>query len=591
MRVRDVLAGIRTAVGVALLLAVVALLFVAWRGPVIEEGSVLVVDLQGSYVEAPEPSFVTQLVRLTREGSASMLGLVDELEKAGYDERLAGVVLRIRDLDIGWGKAQEIRGAVARMRESGRRTVAFLESESFASSLEYYVATSADEVVMPPAGRMPVLGLAAESYFLGGLWEKIGVDVLMERVGDWKSFGEQIAAEEMSEATREMVNWLLDSFEGQLVAGIQDSRDLAPDALSLVRAHPMADAGTLVKLGIVDRVASFSEVVESLGDGPLVEGDTYRGVDPETVGIEPEARVALVYGSGPVVLGDAVTTLTGGPVLASETVSQALLEASEDPDVRAIVFRVDSPGGSALASDVVWQAARDAAERRPLVVSFSDVAASGGYYVACGADAIVSHPGTLTGSIGVVTVESAIGGLLRKLDVGFASATRGEHADLMLVTRLPSAESRAVIEAGVQSVYERFVERVATGRSLPPERVDAVGRGRVWTGAQAAERGLVDALGGIDEAVARAKEAADIDPDVRVELVAYPRPPSLAGRLAEAFGVAVRAEVARSVGPAVAGSVGLRSPLPPSLLRAAELAAALPAGAPLLLPPVLVDIR
>jgi len=276
--------------GLVVLLVLLGALFLTWRGPDVPQGSVLVMDLQGAYVEAPEPAFATRLLRLTRGGPASLLGLVSELDKAGRDDRLAAVVLRIRGLGIGWA-----------------------------------------------------------------LWEQAGVDLHVERVGPYKSFAEVIGGEEMSDAYREMAGSILDSVHGQYASGVE--------------AHPA------------------------------------------TVGMEPEGRVALVYGSGPVLLGEATFTPLGGPVLASETVSTALRDASQDPAVAAIVFRIDSPGGSAMASEIVWQAVRRAAETRP-----------------------------------------AVGELLSRLGIGFETMTRGDHADLLMGTRLPSEASREVLRAAMRDV-------------------------------------------------------------------------------------------------------------------------------------------
>jgi protease-4 len=260
-------------------------------------------------------------------------------------------------------------------------------------------------------------------------------------------------------------------------------------------------------------------------------------VDPAKVGFSPTASFALVYGSGTVTSGEGHAGPTGAPVFASETVSKALEDAANDPDISAIVFRIDSPGGSGLASDVVWQATQRArAKGKPLIASFSDVAASGGYYVAAGADAIVASPGTITGSIGVLVVRPVLAGLLAKLEIGAETITRGAHADLQLGSRPLSPESRELLRREVDSFYALFVKRVADGRPLDVPGVDAVGRGRVWTGAQAAERGLVDELGGLHEAVARAKVALSLDPNTDVALVPYPPPRPLAAQIAELFG-------------------------------------------------------
>jgi protease-4 len=476
------------------------------------------------------------LSRLAAKPPRPLASLLSDLAKAERDPRLAAVVLRVRSLEVGWAKAQEIRDAIARLGEH-RRTIAYLETESFAGNLEYYVASAAQELFVSEATRAPLIGLAGEFLFFGGLFEKLGIAIEVERVGQYKSAAETFAGRQMSDAAREMETALLDSLDEQFVSGIAHSRKLTPEEVrAAINAAP-AEPGELERLRLVDGTLRFDEVVARVGGGSEVKQEDYQRVDPASVGFKPVAKFALVYGSGMVTSGEGYTTPSGSPVLASDTVSQALQDAADDPEIAAIVFRIDSPGGSALAADVVWSAAQRArAKGKPLIASFSDVAASGGYYVAAGADAIVASPATLTGSIGVFVLRPVIGGLLAKLEIGVEAITRGAHADLQLASRPLSPESRLRLRREVYSVYELFVKRVADGRRLDAPGVDAVGRGRVWTGAQAAERGLVDELGGLHAAVQRAKAKLQIDPNADVALVPYPPPRPLAQQIGEMFG-------------------------------------------------------
>jgi protease-4 len=563
-----------------LIVLVIGLLLLWWllpgAGPTVAPGSVLVLNIEGDYVEAAEPSLLSRLIGVERRPFAALLS---DLRKAERDDRLAGMVLRIRNLEIGWAKAQEIRDAIAQVSAAGRKTVAYLELTSFAANLEYYVASAADEVVISPAARAPVIGLAAEFMFLGGLWEIFGIELEVERIGKYKTFADTFTRETMSEAHREMAESLLDSIDAQFIAGIAKGRGLTEDFVRNAIDTAAMTPDEMQALDLIDAARFEDEIVEGLGGGPVIEGKDYALVDPASVGFDPVAQFALVYGSGPVVTGRGESSRSGAPVLASETVSRALTEAAEDDAIAAIIFRVDSPGGSALASDVVWRATQLAEQHdKPLIVSFSDVAASGGYYVACGADAIVASPGTITGSIGVVVLRPVLGGLLEKLDIGFETLTRGSHADLALSTVPLSDASRERLRVEVESIYDLFIDRVADGRALAPERVNEIGRGRVWTGAQAAEMGLVDELGGLRTAARRAKIAAGIDPDADVALVPYPRPLPLTAQLGEAM-----RRIAVSAAP----------PLPiPKLARlATEWLASVPSEAPALLPPFVFDIR
>jgi protease-4 len=565
---------LRYVIGAALL---VALFWWVARGagePRIAQGSLLVIELSGRYVDGSVPL----LSRLRGEPIQSLLGLTSELRKAARDERLAGVVFRVRALDLGWAQAEEIRQAILRLSEKGKQTLAVLEVEGFGNA-PYYVASAAGRVVATPGGNSPFLGLAAEYLFLGGLFEKLGVDVEYERVGEYKSAVESYAETKMSDANREQTNALLDSIDAHFVSSIAAARKRSEDQVRLAIDSAPSAPEEWKQQGLVDDVAPFDAAVKALGDHPLVKAEDYAQVTPEGVGFRPAATFAIVHAVGPVVVGEG--SLSGGrPVMASDTVAEAIHDAAEDGKVKAIVLRIDSPGGSPLASDLIWQAIRDArAGGKPVVASLSDVAASGGYYVASAADTIVSQPQTLTGSIGVFVIRPVLAGLFEKFGVTVESLTRGARADLLLSTVPLSAETRAVLRQDVQNTYRRFLSRVAEGRSLDTAAVDRVARGRVWTGAQAREVGLVDRLGGVSEAVLAAKEKIGLAADADVLLVQYPPPKPVLEQLIEALQGGVRVELLD---------------WPSALTGFSELAGVLrllPTGAPLLIPPGWVEVH
>jgi protease-4 len=562
------------AIVVVVLLLFGVLVLRAGSGPDVQPGSALVMDIAGEYVEEPQRPAIANLFRRPVK---PLVSLLSELAKVERDPRITHVIMRIGDLQVGWGKAQEIRSAFEQLRASGRRVIAYLEIEKYGSNAEYYVASAAEEIHLAPATRSPFAGLAAEYLFFGGLFEKLGVEVEYERIGRYKSAVESLAERSMSDPSREMANSLLDSIETQFVSAIAQGRGLTPTRVREIIDEAPATADELVASGLVDGVSYFDELVQSLGEPPLVKDSDWARVDAGKLGFSPEATLALVYGSGPVVIGEGATDRSGDPVLASRTVAEALADAADDPEIDGIVFRVDSPGGSALASDLVWHAVERAQESgKPVIVSLSDVAASGGYYVASGADVIVADPATLTGSIGVFVLRPVFGELLDKLDIGVETLTRGKHADLYLSSRSLSPGSRERLRADIEAIYELFVARVAEGRSLTPEQVDAVGRGRVWTGEQALERGLVDSLGGLRVATLEARQALGLDPKADVALIPYPAPPTLAEQLGELLGGA---------------SATILPELPDSLRGVLRLLRATPPGAPALVPPVLVEIR
>ncbi len=556
-----------------------ALWYLTPLSPEVEPGSTLVMEIRGDFVEATGPSLLSGLLA---DQPTPFAALLSDLKKASRDERIDAVVLRIEPLGIGWGKAEEVRWAIEAISAAGKRTVALLEMASFGANLEYFVASAADEVVVSPATQSPVVGLAAEYLFLGGVWEKVGIGLEVERIGRYKTAADAIAGREMTPAHREMANALLDSIDEQFVAGIASGRGLQHGAVRRAIDAAPSDPEELVAAGLADGVRHYDQVVAGLG-GPVVEGRDYARVGLADVGIESVTQFALVYGSGNVVQGRAPAT-PARPILASHTVSEALVDAALDESFAGIIFRIDSPGGSAFASDQVWRATQVARKQgKPLVASFSDVAASGGYYVAAGADAIVAPGTSITGSIGVVSLRPVLRGLYDKLGIGVESLTRGERADLLLSSEPLSEESRESWRREIQATYELFLERVAQGRDLEIDEVDRLARGRVWTGAQAFELGLVDELGGLRVAVERAKREAGIAPEEDVVLVPYPPRRSLAEQLSETLwraGAALRPELPL---PAV-----LRRGV---LARLEQWVAAVDGAGPALLPSIVFDVR
>jgi protease-4 len=545
------------------------------EGPVIEDGSILVLPIEGRYVESQDPSL---LARILTDTGMSFAALLSEMKKAERDDRLSRVVLRIRTLAIGWGQAQELRDAIRRLREAGRRPIAYLEVAGFGANIEYYVASAADEVQIAPAGFGGVVGLAGEYFFLGQMWKKFGIEFDVARAGRYKSAVETLTGDEMSDAYREAANSLLDSINHQFISGIAESRDLTPATVRAVIDRAPMTPREMLNHNLVDEIAFFDELLASF-DGPTVEASDYAQIDLASLGFDPVAQFALVYGSGSVVVGEGRASSRGNPVMASDTVADALEAAADDPEIDAIIFRIDSPGGSVLAADIIWRAVEVAKQSgKPLIASFSNVAASGGYYVAAGADAILAPPGSVTGSIGVFALRPVLKGLLDKLDINVETMTRGAHADLLIASQPLSPETAAILDREIEAIYRLFIERVAAGRKLDLQKVDAIAQGRVWTGEQALERGLIDELGGLSEAVLRAKLALDLDADADVALMPYPE----AGTLAQQLTDTLRRISLEAVQD---------SPLQNFAERMQIWFDAAPVGAPALVPPFAFDIK
>jgi len=545
-------------------------------GPVIDPGTTLVLEIGGEYAEASQAPWISRVIG---EGSPPFSGLLGRFAMAERDARLGAVVIVIRPLSIGWGKVGELREAIGRLAAAGHPTIAFLEMATFSGSREYFLASAADEVWVVPAGSVPVMGLAAEYFFLGGLWEKLGIEFDVAKAGRYKSAVEVYTATEMSEPSREMANSLLDSTNDFFLSGIAQGRGMsAADVRAAIDQGPILPV-ELESLGLIDGVEHLDVLLDALGEA-VVEHDEYAAVSPEDVGFAPVARAALIYGSGPVVSGWGARSPGSGSVFAASRTAEALDRAAEDPSIDAIILRIDSPGGSALAAEEIWRSIGAAQQAgKPIVASFSDVAASGGYYVAVAADEIVSNDATLTGSIGVFALRPALAGGLAKLGVSSEALTRGRHADFMLANPPLSPGGRTRLQAMVLQIYELFVSRVAEGRSMERDAVDRVGQGRVWTGSQAYELGLVDFLGGLHMATERVRRRLDLNADADVALVPFPPPRSLSEELSDALDVRL------------AGLVEARWPLPEALGRARSWFAGLPMGSPLLVPPYLIEIR
>lgn len=503
----------------------------------VEEGSWVRLDLEGAYDEQVPDDVLSHLLR---ERSTSFLDLLLTIRDAGEDPRVAGMVVRVRPLSMGWAKAQEIRDALLTFRTHGKPLHAYLELELSGGTMEYYVASAAERVHVPPAAAAPVTGLLSQFVFLGGLWEKLDIDMQVLKIREYKTFGDMLSEKTMTPWHREMANALLDSLYEQLVDGIAAQRNLQPAAVRAAIDRGVATADELVGAGFVDDAQGLDELRVALVGADsewLSDADYAAARRPLPAAAAVRNKVAVIYGVGAVMTGESKQSATGPEsTMGSDTLGEAFAEAAKDNSVAAIVFRVDSPGGSALAADLIWQAASTARSKKPVIVSMSDVAASGGYYVAAPGNRIVAGPGTLTGSIGVVLAKPNVSGLLAKLGINTEQVQRGEMASMLSLNESFTPAQLKRVQATMEHVYELFLQRVAEGRNLDRAKVNEVGRGRVWTGAQAQERGLVDDLGGFLTAINAAKSAAGIPTEERVALVFYPQHKTLVQRLGKALG-------------------------------------------------------
>jgi protease IV len=551
-----------------LLFLVVLALFVVnriWsRGPVIQPGSFLLVELEGEYTEGPPQPLLERLF----EEHKSFFELMGSLRKAVADQRVAGVIVRVGPIDAGWAQARDIRDALKAVRDGGKRVIAFIDNEGAAANLGYYIASVANSVYLPPGAATMLNGLSAHFLFLGGLWEKMDVAMEVQQIREYKTFGDMVSRREMSPAHREMANWLLDDLNDEFVNAIAEGRRIAvPEVLSTIDTCPAA-ATEYVEAGLADRVAFFDEMLTEVGGGTrahVVREEEYHRVPAEPLGLSGGGKIALIHAVGNIVGGDDPRRGVMGGAVGSRSLARAFRQAAEDPSIKAVVFRIDSPGGSASASDQVWHAARATREKKPVIASLGNVAASGGYYMAAGADKIVAEPGTLTGSIGVVLLKPNVSGLLARFGIGSDALGRGRYSRVLDLTKPLDKAELALVKTQMEGVYRRFLDRVAEGRKMTVEEVDAIGGGRVWTGRQAKQRGLVDEIGGLQVAIRLAAEQGGIENPDRATVVHLPKPQNTIARLLASYRVDAAAAMPDVISDTLAPVLDVYSNLEPGV--------------------------
>lgn len=454
----------------------------------------------------------------------TVLDFIEMMEKAKKDRTIQGMFLRIDPLEIGWAKLQEIREAILDFRNSGKKVICFME---MAGDKEYYLATVADKIVMMPGGYLLLDGLASEVTFIKGTLDKLGIKADLEHIGEYKSASDLVTREKMSDAHREVVNSVLDDFYAQFTEGIASGRGWAVSGVKAkIDSGPYTPAEAL-KANLVDTLAYYDDwekIAEGMeGQKPCkLSEKKYSGTKEHRYSWAIPPKIAIVYGVGSIFSGESGSAPLLGKIMGSETIARAIKKAREDGSIKAVVFRVDSPGGSGAASEVIWHEVVLTREKKPIIVSMSDVAGSGGYYVACAADTILAMPGTYTGSIGVITGKVDLSGLYEKIGFSKEIVKRGKHADFYTTAREFNHEEKEVVKRQIKEFYDEFVGKVAQGRGRTYDEIDGVARGRVWTGNQGIKNGLVDELGGLKKAIQIAKEKAGIPEGKEVEFVLLP---------------------------------------------------------------------
>lgn len=506
-----------------------ALLFSSMGKPRVENNSVLVLKVSGELPDYAPEDPMARVFGIIQ--SQSFSDLLTQLRKAKVDNRIGAVLLDIDFPGIGWGRAEELREAIKDFRASGKPIYAYME---VGSNKEYYIAAAAEKIFLPPAGDLYLTGFAANVMFYRGSLDKLGIEPQFIKIGKYKNAPDQYTEKKMTDGHREVVNSILDEYFARLTQAIADERKKSPEDVKALIDDAPYHADDALKLGLIDganyRDQIYEELKTRLGYKSedkirTITGSQYRDVPADSLGLNNGERVAIIFASGAINTGRSAKSPFGGETLGSDTIVNAVNEAANDDSIKAIVLRVDSPGGSALASDLMWKALENAKAKKPVVVSMADVAASGGYYISCNANKIVAQPSTLTGSIGVFMGKPVMKGFYDWLGVSNEYVLRGKNAGLFREDQKWTGDELKKMEEQTQKIYfADFVPKVAKGRGKTDEEVNTLGQGRVWTGTQAKQNGLVDELGGLEKAIEIAKQLANLPAEKDVRRISYPAP-------------------------------------------------------------------
>ncbi|XP_061953543.1 serine protease SPPA, chloroplastic isoform X1 [Populus nigra] len=488
----------------------------------VRKGSVLTMKLRGQISDQLKSRFSSGL---------SLPQICENFIKAAYDPRISGIYLHIDGLNCGWAKVEEIRRHVFNFKKSGKFVVAYLPA---CREKEYYLASACDDLYLPPTAYFSFYGFTVQAAFLAGVFEKVGIQPDVQRIGKYKSAGDQLTRKSMSKENCEMLTAILDNIYGNWLDKVSSTKGKKIEDMKNFINEGVYKVERLKEEGLITNMHYDDEVISMLKEKvgvqkdkvlPMVDYSKYSRVRNWTLGLTGgKDLIAIIRASGSISRVKSPLSLSGSGIIGEQLIEK-IRQARESKKYKAAIIRIDSPGGDALASDLMWREIRLLAESKPVIASMSDVAASGGYYMAMAADTIVAENLTLTGSIGVVTGKFSLGKLYEKIGFNKEIISRGKYAELLAADQRPLRPDEAELFAkSAQNAYEQFRDKAAFSRSMPVDKMEEVAQGRVWTGQDAASRGLVDAIGGFSRAVAIAKQKANIPQDRQVMLVELSRP-------------------------------------------------------------------
>jgi protease IV len=522
----------RRAIIILSLFVVFALIvWAAFRTPSLELPSkaVLVIDVGGEIEEQRTPDFFSAL---SGDTEPVLHDYTDALDTAANDSKVTGLIVRISPIATGWGKLEEIRTHLLAFRKSGKPSICYLGYDGIGNP-EYYLASACDKIWLVPTAPVAIRGMMAQATFFRGTLDKLKVVPEFYHIAEFKTAGNTFTEKKFTPAHREEVEGLLKSIYSQYLDDTSKARNLDRAAFeSLVNRGPFSSSDAVTEK-IVDRLGYWDQLQDEFksrnGEWSPVSLRSYKSF----VKNDGNETVAVIHASGLIVSGDSGSTPGGGSIMGGDSVAADIREARKDSSIKAIILRVDSGGGSVVGSEVIRREVELANNVKPVVVSMSDVAASGGYWISVPARKIVADPDTITGSIGVLIGKFNVSGLYNLLGISTDSIATSDNATLYSEQQNFSPTQRAWIEKSLNETYGDFTKGVAAGRKMTVEAVDKVGKGRVWSGSQAKELGLVDELGGLDRAIDVAKDLAKIPSSESVHIERYPRQKSFLQQLLE----------------------------------------------------------
>lgn len=486
------------------------------RTPTVASNSALVMHLEGDIPE--QAGLDIPIPYLEGEPPMTVADIWRELQTAAGDSRIKALVIEPQGLSTGWAKLEELHADIAAFKKSGKPVYAYLKG---AGTHEYYLATAADSIYMAPEDELDVKGLRAELMFLKGTLDKLGVDMEFEHVGKYKDYPDQFTATGPSKETLEYVNQILDQYYGDLIHVMAEGRKKSPDEMRAVIDQGPFVGPEALKDGLVDALLFEDEMYGKAGNPAKISDRSYAKATAGTA--DKGKRIALVTEDGDISRGSdsggGLSTVTG---IASDDAVRTMREVEDDSSIQGVILRINSPGGDGIASDDILHEAKRLSEKKPTVISMSDDAASGGYFIAMTGDPVLAYNNTLTGSIGVFYGKVDLSELYKKVGFKKDLITRGKYAAIDSEAKPLTDDERAKLKTEIEGFYHGFVQRVADGRKKSYDQIEPLAQGRVWLGTQAKQNGLIDEIGGLDRAVALVKERAKIGAGEKITLVSYP---------------------------------------------------------------------